>query len=382
MAEKRDYYEVLGVSKGASDDEIKKAYRAAAKKYHPDLNPGKEAEAEEKFKEVNEAYDVLKDAEKRSRYDQFGHAGVDPNYGGGGGGFSGFGGFDMGDIFESFFGGGFGGSQSQRRNGPRKGRDVQQSIVITFEEAAFGVKKDISVTRTEQCSTCGGSGAKPGTSPLRCSVCGGTGQVRTTQRTPFGNFQSTATCQHCGGSGQIISSPCPDCSGTGQKKAKRTISVDIPAGIDNGQTISLRGEGCSGSKGGPNGDLYITVTVQKHELFERHGADVSFEMPISFVSATLGDTIRIPTLDGEVEYKIGEGTQSGTVFKFKGKGIPHLRSRGRGDQYVKVIVEVPRGLSSKQKELLREFEGMENGNHREKKKFFDMMNKFKKNKKD
>ncbi|MBQ4159333.1 MAG: molecular chaperone DnaJ [Clostridia bacterium] len=382
MAEKRDYYEVLGVSKGASDDEIKKAYRIAAKKCHPDLNPGKEAEAEEKFKEVNEAYDVLKDPEKRSRYDQFGHAGVDPNYGAGGagygGGFGGFGGFDMGDIFDSFFGGGFGGAHSQRKNGPRKGRDVQQSIVITFEEAAFGVTKDIAIVRTEMCDSCSGSGAKKGTQPVKCSVCGGTGQIRTTQRTPFGNFQSTATCQHCNGTGKTIPNPCPDCGGTGQKKARRTISVNVPAGIDNGQTISLRGEGCSGTNGGPSGDLYITVTVMKHELFERHGADVSFEIPISFVSAALGDTIRVPTLDGEVEYKIAEGTQSGTVFKFKGKGIPFLRGKGRGDQYVKVIVEVPRGLSSKQKEILREFEGMDNGNYKEKSKFFDMMNKFKK----
>lgn len=383
MAEKRDYYEVLGVSKGASDDEIKKAYRAAAKKYHPDLNPGKEAEAEAKFKEVNEAYDVLKDKEKRARYDQFGHAGVDPNYGGGGGGYSsyggGFGGFDVGDIFESFFGGGFGGgAQSARRNGPRKGKDIQEYVEITFEEAAFGVDKDVTIYRMESCKSCGGSGAKKGTTPVTCSVCGGTGQIRTTQRTPFGNFSSATTCNNCGGTGQTIPHPCPDCKGTGQIKHQRRIKVSIPAGIDDGQTIPLRGEGSAGIKGGPSGDLYITVSVKKHPLFTRNGFDVSFEMPISFVSAALGDTIRVPTLDGEVEHKIAEGTQSGTVYRFRGKGIPHLRGKGRGDQYVKFVVEVPRNLSERQKELLREFDQLDSGNNKERGKFFDMLNRFKK----
>lgn len=381
MAEKRDYYEVLGISKGASDDEIKKAYRAAAKKYHPDLNRGNEKEAEEKFKEVNEAYDVLKDPEKKQRYDQFGHAGVDPSYGGGGAGFGGgFGGFDMGDIFDSFFGGGFGrGQSSTRRNGPKKGKDIQQDIKITFEEAAFGVKKEVTVYRMETCKTCNGSKAKPGTSPVKCNVCGGSGQVRTMQRTPFGSFQSTSTCSQCNGAGEVISSPCSDCKGTGQIRHQRKIEVNIPAGIDDGQTISIRGEGSSGFKGGPHGDLYLTVSVMPHEMFTRRGFDVVLDMPISFVSAALGDTLRVPTLDGEVEYKIPEGTQSGTVFKFKGKGITHLQARGRGDQYVKVNVEVPKGLSEKQKELLREFDSLDDGNNQAKSKFFDMLNKFKKN---
>lgn len=385
MAEKRDYYEILGVSKGASEEEIKRAYRAAAKKCHPDLNPGKEAEAEEKFKEVNEAYDVLKDPEKRARYDQFGHAGVDPSYGGGSsaGGFGGFGsggfgGFDMGDIFESFFGGGFGTSQSARRNGPKKGKDVEQHIEITFEEAAFGVEKEVTIYRMETCRSCGGSGAKRGTSPVTCSVCGGSGQVRTTQRTPLGNFTSATTCHNCGGTGQKINDPCPDCRGSGLIRHQRKININIPAGIDNGQTITLRGEGSSGMRGGPSGDLYITISIKKHELFERRGYDVVFEMPISFVSAALGDTLRVPTLDGEVEYKIAEGTQSGTVFKFKNKGIQQLRGRGRGDQYVKVVVEVPRGLSERQKELLREFDKLDNGNNKDKNKFFEMINRFKK----
>lgn len=381
MAEKRDYYEVLGISKGASEDEIKKAYRAAAKKYHPDLNPGKEKEAEEKFKEVNEAYDVLKDPEKKQRYDQFGHAGVDPSYGGGGaGGFGGgFGGFDMGDIFDTFFGGGFGSRQGgARKNGPKKGKDIAQDVTISFEEAAFGVKKEITIYRMETCKTCNGSRAKPGTKPVKCSVCGGTGQVRTTQRTPFGSFQSTSTCSQCRGAGEVITSPCPDCKGTGQIRHQRKIEVNIPAGIDNGQTISIRGEGSSGVNGGPHGDLYITVSIRPHELFKRQGYDVVLDMPISFVSAALGDTVRVPTLDGEVEYKIPEGTQTGTVFKFKGKGISHLQARGKGDQYVKVRVEVPKGLNEKQKELLREFDKLDNGNNQAKNKFFDIINRFKK----
>ncbi len=380
MAEKRDYYEVLGVSKGASDDDIKKAYRAAAKKCHPDLNPGKEKEAEEKFKEVNEAYDVLKDAEKRQRYDQFGHAGVDPSYGGGGGAYSGgFGGFDMGDIFDSFFGGGFGSrGHSANKNGPKKGKDIQQDLSITFEEAAFGVKKEVIIYRMETCKTCNGSKAKAGTKPATCGSCGGSGQVRSVQRTPFGNFQSTTTCQQCRGAGEVISEPCTDCKGTGQIRHQRKIEVNIPAGIDNGQTISIRGEGSSGIKGGPHGDLYITINIKKHEVFTRQGFDVVLDMPISFVSAALGDTVRVPTLDGEVEYKIPEGTQTGTVFKFKGKGIPHLQARGRGDQYVKVNVEVPKGLNEKQKELLREFDALDNGNNQAKSKFFEIINKFKK----
>jgi len=380
MATKRDYYEVLGVNKGAGDDEIKKAYRKEAKKYHPDLNPG-DQQAEVKFKEVNEAYEVLGDADKKARYDQHGHAGVDPNFGGyggygGGGGFGGFGGFDVSDIFESFFGGGGGGQQ--RRNGPKKGKDVQQHVEIAFEEAAFGVEKEITVYRMESCNSCSGSGAQKGTSPVTCSVCGGSGQVRTTQRTMLGNFSSVATCNSCGGAGHTIPNPCQDCKGSGQIRHQRKIKVAIPAGVDDGQTISLRGEGSAGTRGGAKGDLYITVSVSKHELFERRDFDVVFDMPISFVQAALGDTLRVPTLDGIVEYKMGEGTKSGTVFKFKNKGVPHLHGRGRGDQYVKVLVDVPKGLSERQKELLREFDSLDDGTSKEKNKFFEMLGKFKK----
>lgn len=383
MAEKRDYYEVLGVGKGASDDEIKKAYRKLAKQYHPDLNPG-DKEAEKNFKQVNEAYEVLSDSDKKARYDQFGHAGVDPNYNAGGGagygGYGGgFGGFDVGDIFESFFGGGFGGaSASARKNGPRKGKDIQQNVELTFEEAAFGVEKEVTVYRMEKCNSCNGSGAKKGTSPVTCQTCGGTGQIRTTQRTPLGSFTSASTCSACGGTGQTIPTPCPACSGSGQIRHQRKITVAIPAGIDNEQTISIRGEGNAGSKGGPSGDLYITVLVKPHELFERRGNDITFEMPISFVQAALGDTLRVPTLDGMVEYKIGEGTKNGTVFKFKGKGIPYLHGRGRGDQYVKVVVDVPKGLTPRQRELLREFEQIDSGTHKEKSRFVEILERFKK----
>lgn len=378
MADKRDYYEVLGIKKGASDDEIKKAYRQMAKKYHPDLNPGREKEAEESFKEVNEAYDVLKDPQKRAKYDQFGHAGVDPSYNQGG--FGGFGGFDMGDIFDTFFGGGFGGGGRSNKNAPRKGRDIEQSITITFEEAAFGCKKSVSVLRTENCTDCGGSGAKKGTNPVKCSVCGGTGQVRTTQRTAFGTFSSTAACKQCRGTGKIIASPCPTCAGSGQVKKRVTVSVNIPAGINQGQTIQRPGEGCSGTNGGPSGDLFVTVNILKHELFERNGADIYYEMPISFVSAALGDVIKVPTIDGEWEMEIPEGTQSGTTFKKRGAGITKLRSNARGDQYVKVKVEVPKGLNSKQKEILREFDAASGGNYKERNKFSDLLKKIMKGK--
>lgn len=382
MAEKRDYYDVLGVAKSASDDEIKKAYRKLAKKYHPDLNPG-DKEAEKHFKEVNEAYEVLSDADKKAKYDQFGHAGVDPNYGAGGGSgygsYGGFGGFDVGDIFESFFGGGFGGAHSSaRKNGPKKGKDIQQNVELTFEEAAFGVEKEVTVYRMEKCNSCNGSGAKKGTQPVTCATCGGTGQIRTTQRTPLGSFTSATTCSTCGGTGQTIPTPCPDCGGSGQIRHQRKITVAIPAGIDNDQTISIRGEGNAGTRGGPAGDLYITISVKPHALFERRGNDVTFEMPISFVQAALGDTLRVPTLDGMVEYRIGEGTKNGTVFKFKGKGIPYLHGRGRGDQYVKVVIDVPRGLTPRQKELLREFEQIDSGSHKEKNKFVEMLERFKK----
>ncbi len=373
MADKRDYYEVLGVSKGASDDELKKAYRKVAKKYHPDLHPN-DKEAEEKFKEVNEAYAVLSDSEKRSRYDQFGHAGVDPNFGAGGGG-AGFGGFDFGDIFGDIFGGGFGGfGGGGRRNGPVRGNDVRQVVDITFEEAAFGVKKKLSITKQEVCSVCGGSGAKPGTSATTCAKCGGTGQVRNQVRTPLGYMTNIGTCPDCGGSGKIIKEPCRDCRGTGKVRKNSVIEIDIPAGIDHGQTIQVSGKGEPGERGGPSGDLLVTVRVRQHPLFTREGYNVFIDMPITFVQAALGATVKVPTLDGAVEYDIPEGTQSETVFKLRGKGIPYIRSKARGDQYVKVKVEVPSNLSSKQKELLREFE--EDKNYKQKKSFMDKAKEF------
>ena len=373
MAEKRDYYEVLGVSKGASDDELKKAYRKVAKKYHPDLHPN-DKEAEEKFKEVNEAYGVLSDSEKRSRYDQFGHAGVDPNFGAGGGG-TGFGGFDFGDIFGDIFGGGFGGfGGGGRRNGPVRGRDVRQVVDITFEEAAFGTKKKLSITKQESCSACGGSGAKAGTSPVTCTRCGGTGQVKTQVRTPLGYMTNIGTCPECNGSGKVIKDPCRECRGTGKVRKNSVIEVDIPAGIDNGQTIQISGKGEPGERGGMTGDLLVTVRVKPHPLFVRDGYNIFIDMPITFVQAALGATVKVPTLDGAVEYDIPEGTQSETTFKLRGKGVPYIRSKARGDQYVKVRVEVPSNLSQKQKELLREFE--EDKNYKQKKSFMDKAKDF------
>ncbi len=356
MAEQRDLYEVLGLQKGASDDEIKKAYRKLAKKYHPDLNPG-DKEAEKKMKEVNGAYEVLSDAEKKARYDQYGFAGIDPNYAGGagGGGFGGFQDFDLGDIFGSMFGGGFGGQQT-RQNGPRKGENLRITLQLTFEEAVFGCEKSVSVTRNESCKDCGGTGAKKGTSPETCPVCRGSGQVQSTQRTPFGVFSSSSPCQNCKGTGKIIKEPCPSCKGEGRVRKTRTIRVKIPAGIDDGQTISLRGEGNGGTQGGPAGDLYVTVYVKEHKMFKRDGQDIILEMPISFVQAALGATLTVPTVDGKVQYDLPEGTQTGTVFRLRGSGVPSVNGRGRGDQYVKVNVEIPRNLNHEQKELLRKFD--------------------------
>ena len=356
MAEQRDLYEVLGLQKGASDDEIKKAYRKLAKKYHPDLNPG-DKEAEKKMKEVNGAYEVLSDAEKKARYDQYGFAGIDPNYAGGagGGGFGGFQDFDLGDIFGSMFGGGFGGQQT-RHNGPRKGENLRITLQLTFEEAVFGCEKSVSVTRNESCKDCGGTGAKKGTSPETCPVCRGSGQVQSTQRTPFGVFSSSSPCQNCKGTGKIIKEPCPSCKGEGRVRKTRTIRVKIPAGIDDGQTISLRGEGNGGTQGGPAGDLYVTVYVKEHKMFKRDGQDIILEMPISFAQAALGATLTVPTVDGKVQYDLPEGTQTGTVFRLRGSGVPSINGRGRGDQYVKVNVEIPRNLNHEQKELLRKFD--------------------------
>ena len=379
MAEqKRDYYEVLGVSRGASEDEIKKAYKKMARKYHPDLNPGDKT-AEEKFKEVNEAYEVLSDADKKARYDQYGHAGVDPNFGAGGfgGGFDGsfdFG--DLGDIFGSFFGGGFGGGRRTNPNAPQRGESIRMSIAISFEEAAFGCEKAVTVERYVTCDTCHGNGCAPGTSPEVCPDCHGTGTVQVRRQTPMGVFATSSPCPKCGGKGRIIHQPCKDCRGSGMVRKKKTIQASIPAGIDNGQTISIRGQGNAGKNGGPAGDLLITITVRPHELFRREGTSVLCEAPITFTQAVLGAELEIPTIDGKVKYTLPEGTQSGTTFRLKGKGIPSINGRGRGDQYVTVYIETPKNLNKEQKEALKKFaETMGESNYEEQKKFFK---KFKK----
>ena len=379
MAEqKRDYYEVLGVSRGASEDEIKKAYKKMARKYHPDLNPGDKT-AEEKFKEVNEAYEVLSDADKKARYDQYGHAGVDPNFGAGGfgGGFDGsfdFG--DLGDIFGSFFGGGFGGGRRTNPNAPQRGESIRMSLAISFEEAAFGCEKAVTVERYETCDTCHGNGCAPGTSPEVCPDCHGTGTVQVRRQTPMGVFATSSPCPKCGGKGRIIHQPCKDCRGSGMVRKKKTIQASIPAGIDNGQTISIRGQGNAGKNGGPAGDLLITITVRPHELFRREGTSVLCEAPITFTQAVLGAELEIPTIDGKVKYTLPEGTQSGTTFRLKGKGIPSINGRGRGDQYVTVYIETPKNLNKEQEEALKKFaETMGESNYEEQKKFFK---KFKK----
>ena len=378
-AEKRDYYEVLGVDKSASEDEIKRAYKKMARKYHPDLNPDNK-EAEEKFKEVNEAYEVLSDSDKKARYDQFGFAGVDPNYGAGaGGGAYGAGGFDfgdLGDIFGSFFGGGFGGGRRTNPNAPQRGESIRLSVTISFEEAAFGCEKEVSVDRYETCTVCHGSGCADGTSPEVCPDCHGSGQVQVRRQTPMGVFATTSPCGRCGGKGRIIKTPCTACRGSGLERKRRTIQAKIPAGIDNGQTISIRGQGHAGKNGGPSGDLLITITVRPHELFRREGTSVLCEAPITFAQAVLGAELEIPTIDGKVKYDLPEGTQSGTTFRLKGKGIPELNGRGRGDQYVTVYIETPRNLNREQKEALKKFaESVGDNNYEERKKFFK---KFKK----
>ena len=373
MAEKRDYYEVLGIQKGASEDEIKKAYKKLARKYHPDMNPG-DKEAEEKFKEVNEANEVLSDPEKKARYDQFGFAGVDPNYGAGAGGGAYGGGFDfgdLGDIFGSFFGGGFGGGQRRNPNAPQRGESIRASVSISFTEAAFGCEKSVTIERSEQCPTCKGSGCAPGTTPEVCPDCHGSGTVQTRRQTPMGVFASNGPCRKCGGTGRLIHQPCSDCRGSGAVRKRRTIKVNIPAGIDHGQTISLRGQGGAGKNGGPAGDLLITIMVQPHEIFRRDGVDVFCEAPITFTQAALGAELEIPTIDGKVKYSIPEGTQTGTVFRLKGKGVPVLNGRGRGDQYVTVVIETPRSLNKEQKEALRRFsETLGENNYEKRKSFF------------
>ena len=371
MADKRDYYEVLGISKGASEDEIKKAYKKMARKYHPDLNPDNK-EAEEKFKEVNEAYEVLSDPDKKARYDQYGHAGVDPNFGAGAGFDGSFDFGDLGDIFGNFFGGGFGGGGRRTNpNAPQRGESIRLSLTISFEEAAFGCEKEVTVERMEQCGTCSGSGCAAGTTPEVCPDCHGTGQVQVRRQTPMGVFATSSPCGRCGGKGKIIHQPCPDCRGTGAVRKRKTIKASVPAGIDNGQTISIRGQGHAGKNGGPAGDLLITITVRPHELFRREGTSVLCEAPITFAQAVLGAELEIPTIDGKVKYDLPEGTQSGTTFRLKGKGIPSINGRGRGDQYVTVYIETPRNLNKEQKDALKKFaETMGDNNYEERRKFF------------
>ncbi len=373
MAEKRDYYEVLGVDRNASADEIKKAYRKLAKKYHPDLNPDDKEGAEQKFKEATEAYEVLSDAGKKQQYDQFGHAAFDQTAGGGYGG-AGFDGFDVGDIFSSFFGGGFGGGRRQNPNSPQRGRDLGYNVELTFEEACFGVEKDISISHLEKCDTCNGTGAARGSSPITCPRCHGSGQTATVQRTPFGNIQTMRTCDECGGKGKIIKEPCTECHGDGVVRRSKKIRVKIPAGIDDGQQVYVRGEGDIGLNNGPSGDLILSVRVKRHKLFVRQGYDIICEYPLSFVQAALGAEIQVPTIDGKVVYNVPEGTQTGAVFRLKGKGVPKLNSTQRGDQYVNIKIEIPKGLTEKQKDILRQFDStVDDSKYKQRKGFFDKM---------
>ncbi len=373
MADKRDYYEVLGVDKNASDAEIKKAYRVLAKKYHPDMNPGN-AEAEAKFKEANEAYEVLSDSEKKAKYDQFGHAAFDQGAGFGGGGYSGgftdFG--DIGDIFGSFFGGAFGGGGQKRRNGPQRGDDIQIRVSLSFEEAAFGVKKTITYTRLRKCPDCGGNGSEGGQAPETCSACRGTGQVRTVHNMGGMQFQSTGTCEKCRGTGKIIKNPCSRCRGAGMERENKNLTVDIPAGIDHGEKIALRSQGCDGKNGGPTGDLIMQVNVQPHKIFKRDGANIYCDVPVTVSEAVLGAEIDVPTLEGSHKFDLPEGTQTGTSFTLRGKGIPNLGNGSRrGDLIFRVSVEIPTGLSSKQKEAMRVFaEACGESNYKKKKNFF------------
>lgn len=368
MANKRDYYEVLGIDKNATDEDIKRAYRKKAKECHPDLHPN-DKEAEARFKELNEANEVLSDPDKRARYDQFGFDG--PDMGGGAGGnpfggmdFSGMGG--MGDIFDQLFNGGMGGSAQARRNAPRQGNDVRYELRLTFEEAAKGCHKSVEFYRYENCTTCGGSGAKPGTQPQTCSMCKGTGQIRQS-----GGWMTTVrTCPACGGSGKVIKDKCSSCGGSGRVRMRRTLELDVPAGVDDNIVLSKRGQGEPGANGGPNGDLLIQITVKPHKLFRREGTNLHLEVPISFTQAALGAEIDVPTLDGSVKYTIPEGTQTDTEFRIRGKGIQQLGSNNKGDLIFKVRVETPRRLTEKQRELLRQFDGDDNGKQYDQRKTF------------
>jgi len=374
MAEnKRDYYEVLGVDKNAGTDDIKRAYRKLAGKYHPDRNPGDKS-AEEKFKEIGEAYEVLSDSDKRARYDQFGFQGVDPNFGGGQGfdGFGGFGGFgDFGDIFGDFFGGG---RRSSTRNGPMRGENVGTRVEVTFEEAAFGTEKEVSAQRIENCSACSGTGSADGATET-CSACRGTGQVRTTQNIMGMAIQSTTTCPQCSGRGKIIKNPCNTCRGKGKVRRTHKLKVNIPAGVDAGQSVRVRGEGCVGANGGPSGDLLVEIAIKRHPIFKREGTEVYCEVPITFSQAALGAEIEIPTLDGKVKYEIPEGTQTGKEFVLAGKGVPRVNDpRRRGNHHFFVVVETPTKLTKEQKELLRQLDGtMDNKSTPKAKKFFDTL---------
>lgn len=389
--EKRDYYEVLGVSRTATDAEIKKAYRKLAMKYHPDYNPG-DKDAEEKFKEINEANEVLSDPKKRQLYDQYGFAGVDPNYaaqnGGGPGGFGGFSGFggdgvDLGDIFGDIFGGGFGGfggsSRSANPNAPRKGQDIRVRITLTFDEAVHGCKKNITITRQQECTECHGSGCAAGSSPETCPDCGGRGFVIRQQRTPFGVMQTQQPCSRCGGKGKLIKNPCKSCHGSGTIAVKKTLEANVPAGIDDDQGFRLSGMGNAGTNGGPAGDVIVAVTVRPSEVFQRDENNIYVVFPITYSQAVLGDTITVPSIDGKVEVNVPEGTQSGTTFRLRGKGIQYVNGRGRGDMYVKCEVEIPKKLSRTQREALKKFEGtLKEDNYEKRKGFFkklkDMFN--------
>ncbi len=377
MADKRDYYEVLGIQKGASEDEIKKAYRKKARENHPDLHPDNVEQCEERMKEINEAYSVLSDPEKRQRYDQFGHEGME-----GAGDFSGFGGFggfsggDVGDIFDSLFGnifGGGGGMRTNTANAPRRGRDINYGINISFMEACKGKTQEINVSHQETCTACNGTGAEPGTSAEACPDCHGRGSIKVTQQTPIGSISSTRPCPHCSGKGTVIRTPCQKCRGTGRMKVQKRISITVPAGIDNGRTIRVSGEGDCGINGGPAGNLNVTVSVRPHPVFTREGNDIHCEIPITFAQAVTGDEITVPTIDGNVKFSIPEGTQNGAKHRLKGKGVQFLQQPDRrGDQYVKLYIEVPKNLSKKQKELLQNFEdSLSDKNYAKRKGFFD-----------
>jgi len=369
MPGKKDYYDILGVDKDASQKEIKKAYRKLAKKHHPDMNDGDE-QSSEKFKEISEAYEILSDPDKRKRYDQYGHSGInedDFNFDDFARG--GFGGFE--DIFDMFFGGGMGGRTSRRR-GPQRGRDLQYKLSISFEEAAFGAKKKITIPRTETCPECNGTGAENEEDVQTCPKCNGQGKIRVTQQTPFGQFAQTKTCDRCGGTGTIVENPCSNCQGTGKVNRRRQLTINIPAGVNDGSKLRMSGEGEAGEKGARSGDLYIIINVESHEIFDRKGDDIYCEVPINFVQATLGDEIKVPTLDGKVKFKIPEGTQPGTTFRLKNKGVPHLNRSGKGDQYIKAKVVIPEKLDQEQKDLLMKFTEMSGDEiNPEKKGFFD-----------